>query len=65
MIWARKKTGEPVIRISSVTAAEEFLEKHHIFVVGLFEKFEVSACLLYRIFKASAFALIVYFFRHY
>lgn len=62
MIWARKKSGEPVIRISSVTAAEEFLEKHHIFVVGLFEKFEVSACLLYRIFKA--FALIVYLFRH-
>ncbi|BFG24493.1 hypothetical protein CerSpe_107670 [Prunus speciosa] len=40
VIWARKKTGEPVIRISSVTEAEEFLKKHHIFVVGLFEKFE-------------------------
>ncbi|XP_062008374.1 protein disulfide isomerase-like 1-6 [Rosa rugosa] len=40
VIWARKKTGEPVIRISSVPAAEEFLKKHHIFVVGLFENFE-------------------------
>ncbi|KAM1011325.1 hypothetical protein ACFX2C_046681 [Malus domestica] len=40
VIWARKKTGEPVIRISSVTEAEEFLKKSDIFVVGLFEKFE-------------------------
>ncbi|XP_050384509.1 protein disulfide isomerase-like 1-6 [Argentina anserina] len=40
VIWGRKKTGEPVIRISSVPAAEEFLNRHHIFVVGLFEKFE-------------------------
>ncbi|CAN6700940.1 unnamed protein product [Malus baccata var. baccata] len=39
VIWARKKTGEPVIRISSVTEAEEFLKKSDIFV-GLFEKFE-------------------------
>ncbi|TQD91554.1 hypothetical protein C1H46_022849 [Malus baccata] len=38
VIWARKKTGEPVIRISSVTEAEEFLKKSDIFVVGLFEK---------------------------
>lgn len=47
VIWARKKTGEPVIRISSVAEAEEFLKKHHIFVVGLFEKFEVGARLLF------------------
>ncbi|KAL6134476.1 hypothetical protein ACLB2K_066707 [Fragaria x ananassa] len=40
VIWARKKTGEPVIRISSVPAAEGFLKRHNIFVVGLFEKFE-------------------------
>ncbi|CAL0322041.1 unnamed protein product [Lupinus luteus] len=40
VLWARKKTGTPVIRISSVTEADEFLKKHHIFVVGLFDKFE-------------------------
>ena len=41
MIWARKKSGEPVVRTSSVTDANEFLKKHSIFVVGLFDKFEV------------------------
>lgn len=41
MIWARKKTGVPVIRINSVTEAEEFLKKLHTFVIGFFEKFEV------------------------
>ncbi|XP_009338035.2 protein disulfide isomerase-like 1-6 [Pyrus x bretschneideri] len=40
VIWARKKTGEPVIRISSVTEAAEFLKKSDIFVLGLFENFE-------------------------
>ncbi|PSS07434.1 Protein disulfide isomerase-like [Actinidia chinensis var. chinensis] len=40
MIWARKKSGEPVVRTSSVTDANEFLKKHSIFVVGLFDKFE-------------------------
>lgn len=40
VIWARKKTGVPVVRISSVTEAEECLKKYHIFVIGLFEKFE-------------------------
>ncbi|KAL6996475.1 protein disulfide isomerase-like [Sarracenia purpurea var. burkii] len=40
VIWARKKTGEPVIRICSVTDAKEFLKKHSMFVIGLFEKFE-------------------------
>ncbi|GFZ04160.1 PDI-like 1-6 [Actinidia rufa] len=42
MIWARKKSGEPVVRTSSVTDANEFLKKHSIFVVGLFDKFEGS-----------------------
>ncbi|XP_012445894.1 protein disulfide isomerase-like 1-6 [Gossypium raimondii] len=42
VIWARKKTGVPVIRINTVTEAEDFLEKHHMFVIGLFEKFEGS-----------------------
>lgn len=41
MIWARKKTGVPVTRITSVAEAEEFLRKHHTFVTGLFENFEV------------------------
>ncbi|XVF26757.1 hypothetical protein REPUB_Repub14bG0046000 [Reevesia pubescens] len=40
VIWARKKTGVPVIRISTVIEAEEFLKKHQMFVIGLFEKFE-------------------------
>lgn len=39
VIWTRKKTGVPVMRISSVTEAEEF-KKYHMFVLGLFEKFE-------------------------
>lgn len=43
MIWVRKKTGVPVIRISSVTEANEFLRKHSMFAVGLFEKFEVCS----------------------
>ncbi|PSS17924.1 Protein disulfide isomerase-like [Actinidia chinensis var. chinensis] len=42
VIWARKKTGEPVVRIISVTDADEFLKQHSIFVVGLFHKFEGS-----------------------
>ncbi|KAA8541790.1 hypothetical protein F0562_022942 [Nyssa sinensis] len=42
VIWARKKTGVPVIRIKSVTKAKEFLKKHSMFTVGLFEKFEGS-----------------------
>ena len=41
MIWVRKKTGVPVVRISTVTEAEEFLKKHQTFVIGLFQKFEV------------------------
>lgn len=41
MIWARKKTGVPVIRLSSINDAEEFLRQHQIFIVGLFEKYEV------------------------
>lgn len=42
MIWARKKTGAPVIRINSVAEANEFLKKYSSFVVGLFENFEVG-----------------------
>lgn len=40
VIWVRKKTGAPVIRISTVGEAEEVLKKYHIFVLGLFQKFE-------------------------
>lgn len=43
VIWARKKTGVPVVRVNSVTEAEEFLKKYHMFAVGVFEKFEGSA----------------------
>lgn len=45
MIWARKRTGSPIIRISSLTEANEFLKKHSTFVVGLFENFEVCEML--------------------
>jgi protein disulfide-isomerase A1 len=41
VIWARKKTGVPVIRISSSVEAEDFQKKYHLFVLGLFDKFEV------------------------
>ncbi|KAJ1433965.1 Thioredoxin-like superfamily [Sesbania bispinosa] len=40
VIWARKKTGTPVIRISTVTEAEELLKKYHTFLIGRFDKFE-------------------------
>ncbi|XP_031277725.1 protein disulfide isomerase-like 1-6 isoform X2 [Pistacia vera] len=40
VIWARKKTGVPVIRINTVKAAEEFLKKYPMFVLGKFDKFE-------------------------
>lgn len=39
VVWARKKTGVPVVRVSSITEASEFLKKHSVFAVGLFEKF--------------------------
>ncbi|CAN1777777.1 Protein disulfide isomerase-like 1-5 [Linum perenne] len=42
VIWTRKKTGDPVIRVNTVSEAEKFLETHHIYVLGLFEKFEGS-----------------------
>ncbi|PIN02415.1 Protein disulfide isomerase (prolyl 4-hydroxylase beta subunit) [Handroanthus impetiginosus] len=40
VIWARKKTGTPVIRINSVAEANEFLRQHAIYAVGLFDKYE-------------------------
>ncbi|KAK7335937.1 hypothetical protein VNO80_28083 [Phaseolus coccineus] len=40
VIWARKKTGTPVIRISSVVEAEKFLRKYQMFLLGQFDKFE-------------------------
>lgn len=40
VIWARKRTGTPVIRISTEKAAEEFLKKYHTFLIGRFDKFE-------------------------
>ena len=42
MIWARKKTGHPVTRLSSIAAVEEFVKGHQIYVIGLFEKYEVQ-----------------------
>ncbi|KAJ4718117.1 putative Protein disulfide isomerase [Melia azedarach] len=40
VIWARKKTGAPVIRVNSVNEAEDILKKYPTFVLGLFNKFE-------------------------
>lgn len=42
VIWARKRTGTPVIRIGTEKAAEEFLKKYNTFLIGRFSKFEVS-----------------------
>lgn len=53
VIWVQKKTGVPVINTNSLNEAKEFLKKHHMFVVGRFEKFEVcsfSVHLLYLFF---------------
>ncbi|KAL9667708.1 hypothetical protein QQ045_002072 [Rhodiola kirilowii] len=43
MIWVRKKTGFPVIRINSLSEAALFVNKHSMFAFGLFEKFEGPA----------------------
>ncbi|XP_047962085.1 protein disulfide isomerase-like 1-6 [Salvia hispanica] len=40
VLWTRKKTGAPVIEISSVADANEFLKHHSTYAVGLFDKFE-------------------------
>ncbi|KAF4372480.1 hypothetical protein F8388_027153 [Cannabis sativa] len=40
VIWTKKKIGVPVIRINSVTEAEEVVKKYHTFVIGFFENFE-------------------------
>jgi hypothetical protein len=42
VIWATKKTGTPIIRITTEQEAEEFLRKYHNFLIGRFDKFEVS-----------------------
>ncbi|CAK8535790.1 unnamed protein product [Lathyrus sativus] len=40
VIWARKRTGTPVIRIDTKKESEEFLKKYHTFLIGRFDKFE-------------------------
>ncbi|KAK9690270.1 hypothetical protein RND81_09G117100 [Saponaria officinalis] len=42
VIWAQKKTGKPVVRLSSITEAEAFAKKYSKLVLGLFDKFEGS-----------------------
>ncbi|GAY51160.1 hypothetical protein CUMW_132150 [Citrus unshiu] len=42
VVWARKKTGAPVMRTNTVNEAEEFLKKYQTFVLGMFKKFEGS-----------------------
>ncbi|KAG9456091.1 hypothetical protein H6P81_000599 [Aristolochia fimbriata] len=43
VIWARKKTGNPVIKVSSTIEAEEALKKYQVLVLGLFKTFEGSS----------------------
>lgn len=43
VIWVRKKTGTPIIRINSLDEANNFLNKHTTFAVGLFNKFKGPA----------------------
>ncbi|KAL9273604.1 disulfide isomerase-like 1-6-like protein [Drosera capensis] len=33
-IWVRKKSGDPVVRLSSVAEAEDFVKKHSLFALG-------------------------------
>ncbi|GLJ30324.1 hypothetical protein SUGI_0599850 [Cryptomeria japonica] len=40
VIWARKKTGVPTVRLSSSSEAEEFSKRNQTLAVGLFKKFE-------------------------
>lgn len=40
VIWVRKKTGVPTLRLSSVSEAEQFLKRNQTSAVGLFETFE-------------------------
>ncbi|XP_071731891.1 protein disulfide isomerase-like 1-6 isoform X1 [Rutidosis leptorrhynchoides] len=40
VLWVRKKTGMPIIRINSINEADNFLKKHSVFAVGLFDKYE-------------------------
>ncbi|KAL5729227.1 protein disulfide-isomerase [Ranunculus cassubicifolius] len=42
VVWARKKTGVPIIRLNSVAEAEKFVATYKMYVVGVFEKFEGS-----------------------
>lgn len=53
MIWARKKIGDPVVRLNSVIEAEAFAKKYSMFVLGLFEKFEVILFLYFLILLTS------------
>ncbi|GAB2228106.1 hypothetical protein Drorol1_Dr00009936 [Drosera rotundifolia] len=40
VIWVRKKSGDPVVRLSSVAEAEDFVKKHSLFALGYFDQFE-------------------------
>jgi protein disulfide-isomerase A1 len=40
VIWVRKKTGVPVIRLSSEDSAKQFLKKYKKYAIGLFENYE-------------------------
>uniref|UniRef100_A0A6N2N8T0 Uncharacterized protein n=1 Tax=Salix viminalis TaxID=40686 RepID=A0A6N2N8T0_SALVM len=41
VISAKERADVPVIKISSSVEAENFQKKYHLFVLGLFDKFEV------------------------
>lgn len=40
VIWARKKTGVPTMRLSSLSEAEQFLQRNQTSAIGLFKTFE-------------------------
>ena len=40
VIWVRKKTGVPTMRLSSLSEAEQFLQRNQTSAVGLFKTFE-------------------------
>lgn len=42
VIWVRKKTGVPVVRLSSEDSAKQFLKKCKNYAIGLFDNYEVQ-----------------------
>ena len=41
VIWVRKKTGAPVVRINTVAEATACTKQYAIYAVGVFDEFEL------------------------